>query len=67
MKKIQIKKIRTWREIEHNRGRLEEGNGHFHRLIIHASPENYDYSNWTEDDLKDLADAINAFLKEVKK
>lgn len=28
--------------------------------------EDYDYHNWTKEDLQDLADALNAFLKEVQ-
>lgn len=53
--------------VEHNRGFIEgnEPNGveqNFFRLIINAIPT-YDYSNWTRNDLKDLADAIYEFLK----
>ena len=66
MRKVNIKKIKIQMEIEHNRGRLIEGDNNFHTLIIKAMPEEYNYSNWTEIDLKDLANSINEFLKVIK-
>ena len=64
MKKVQTKKMRVWREIEHNRGKIVEGKSGFHSLIINADPL-YHYTNWTTTDLKDLADSINAFLETI--
>ncbi len=66
MKDVVIKSVRTWREIEHNRGKIIEGRDDFFNLIIRAAPENYDYSNWTRSDLQDLADSINRILKITK-
>ena len=48
------------------KGRIIEGDNGFHTLIIGASPEAYNYPNWNETDLKDLADSINEFLKVIK-
>lgn len=38
----------------------------FARLFIPAYEEDYDYGNWSLNDLKDLADAIYSLLKELK-
>ena len=67
--KITKRKIIQLTKVEHNRGFVEETEHdtikqEFYRLIIKAVPD-YDYSNWTKNDLKDLADAINEFLKLV--
>ena len=67
--KITKRKIIQLIKVEHNRGFVEETEHdtikqEFYRLIIKAVPD-YDYSNWTKNDLKDLADAINEFLKLV--
>ena len=51
--------------VEHNRGRIEEGENDFHRLIIKAT-EDYDYANWQMTDLKDFRDALDTFIKELE-
>ena len=64
--KIKTKRIIIKREAHFSRGQIIEGNNGFHNLIINALPNAYDFSNWTPQDLKDLADAINGFLCAIK-
>ena len=60
---MKVKERTILKIVEHNRGVIEEtDNPDFFRLIIDANPENYDYSNWTRIDLKDLAKSINKLL-----
>lgn len=62
--KVREKKIIRRLEVSFNRGRLEEqANKNFSRLVIRASSGDYDYSNWTDVDLGDLAERITTFLK----
>ena len=66
--KITERTVITLRRVGFSRGFLEEyGNETFFRLFINANigkqGENYNYTNWTKNDLRDLADAIYKFLE----
>ena len=70
--KITERTVITLLRASFGRGFLEEyGNETFLRLFINANigkqGENYDYTNWTKNDLKDLADAIYKFLELANK
>lgn len=62
-------KVRTTNvRAEFDRGFIEDiDSDGFFRIYLRARPENYDYSNWTLSELKDLQKALNAFLKRVPK
>jgi hypothetical protein len=52
--------------IKHPRGHFENMGTDFYRIYFSASPEDYDYSNWTLSDLQKLQDALNEFIAEIK-
>lgn len=65
--KVREKRIIRELKVEFTRGFLEDlGNETFFKVFIAALPEPYDYGNWTQRDLEDLRDAINAFLSKRK-
>lgn len=60
----QRREIHIIPQVEFERGMLEAGERGFHTLRIRALPD-YEYSNWTITDLKDLRDALNWFIEHV--
>ena len=65
--KIQKTEIIRRLKVFHERGYLEVNkNLDYSTLFIGAAPD-YDYSNWTDKDLKDLAKSIIVFLREKRK
>ena len=61
--RITERKIEILTVAEFRRGSITESQDGFHTLHIRALPDDYDYGNWTSNDLQDLRDALDAFLK----